>query len=348
MSQPTNSKFGVRPVQKLVLFLFSLFLSACNSQQSRINGISFVGSPNPIDRSAVIPVKEMHANWVAIMPFGFLYTLNSPKITFNSPDQWWGERSEGVVQTVRLFRDQKIQVMLKPQLWVWKGEFTGEIAMQSEKDWVQFEASYERFILFYARLANRLKIPILCIGTELHTFTQKRKYFWQQLIVKIKKYYNGKLTYAENWDQFEKFPNWEQLDYIGIDAYFPLSTAKEPSIKELRTAWIPVKNQIQQLQKKHKKPILFTEFGYRSMDFAAKRPWEVSNAEQKVNMLAQKNALESIFDIFWDEPWFMGGFVWKWFGNHEQSGGEKDNRFTIQNKPAQDLVRKIYAKYAKQ
>jgi hypothetical protein len=41
----------------------------------------------------------------------------------------------------------------------------------------------------------------------------------------IRKIYTGKLTYAANWDDFDKVPFWKELDYIGIDAYFPLSDA---------------------------------------------------------------------------------------------------------------------------
>jgi hypothetical protein len=64
----------------------------------------------------------------------------------------------------------------------------------------------------------------------------KRPEYWSQLIKKIKKIY-FKLTYAANWDDFDKVPFWNELDYIGIDAYFPLSNATTPSVLELNDAW---------------------------------------------------------------------------------------------------------------
>ena len=38
----------------------------------------------------------------------------------------------------------------------------------------------------------------------------------------------GKLTYAENWDQYHKIPFWGKLDYVGIDVYFSLNQESIP------------------------------------------------------------------------------------------------------------------------
>jgi hypothetical protein len=59
----------------------------------------------------------------------------------------------------------------------------------------------------------------------------------------------GKLTYAANWDDFDKVPFWNELDYIGIDAYFPLSNATTPSVLELNDAWQQHIKKIEKLQR---------------------------------------------------------------------------------------------------
>ena len=51
-----------------------------------------------------------------------------------------------------------------------------------------------------------------------------------------------------------------------------------------------------------------------------------------------------LFDEFWNEDWFAGGFLWKWFIHHEDVGGEKDNRFTPKNKPAESVIRAHYGR----
>ncbi|WP_025742412.1 glycoside hydrolase family 113 [Aquimarina pacifica] len=329
-------------MRTLFVMVFCVFCS-CFGQTNKINGISFVGSPQEIAKTHIDHVVDVNAKWAAVMPFGYIKSLKTPSVVFDIQGQWWGERREGAKKTVSLLQDQGICVMLKPQIWVWKGEFTGNIAMDSEADWMQFEKTYENFMLVYAELASEMNIEMLCIGTELHSFVQERSKFWDQLISKIKRVYKGAITYAENWDQFDKVPFWDQLDYIGIDAYFPISSSRTPSVEELQKGWQTHKTKIKTLQQKIKNPILFTEYGYRSVHFTAKLPWDTNEFDGSVNLQAQTNALTALYTEFWKEPWFAGGFLWKWFHNHNAVGGDQDNRFTIQNKPAENVIKTFYA-----
>ena len=330
-------------MKKFLILLLSAIFANCTGQPPKINGVSFVASPQQITSAEIDPVVKVNANWAAVMPFGFIKNLETPTVVFNIERQWWGERRDGAKRTIELLQDKGIQVMLKPQVWVWKGEFTGNIDMKSEKDWQTLEKSYEDFILLYAKLAEEMKVPVLCIATELHTFVQKRPEFWEYLIAKIKSVYKGKLTYAENWDQYDKVPFWKQLDYIGIDAYFPVSEKHTPTIEDLKKGWQKHKINIMALQAKLEIPVLFTEYGYRSVNYTGKEPWDSSRIDGNVNLEAQSNALTALYQEFWNEPWFAGGFLWKWYHDHGEAGGEKNNRFTIQNKPSEKLIQEFYS-----
>ena len=90
------------------------------------------------------------------------------------------------------------------------------------------------------------------------------------------------------------------------------------------------------------KPVLFTEYGYRSVDFSGKEPWNSDRIEGNVNLKNQENALQAIYNQFWKEDWFAGGFIWKWFHNYDKIGGVDNNRFTPQNKPAEKILSKAY------
>ncbi|WP_298477627.1 glycoside hydrolase [uncultured Maribacter sp.] len=333
-------------MKKLGLLFLLLVQFSCSSQKVvKMNGVSFVASGEEALQKHVDNVKYINANSAAVMPFGFIKDINSPKIIFNTDRQWFGETKKGAKQYIELLHKNKINVMLKPQIWIWHGEFTGTLKMESEEDWVFLEKSYEKFIMTYAQLAQETNVELLCIGTELENFVNNRPYYWRQLIAKIRKTYKGKLTYAANWDEYPKVIFWDQLDYIGIDAYFPLSESKTPSVKELKEGWQPWKNKIKSLSNATSKSVLFTEFGYRSMDYTAKKPWLVDRTDEGVNLIAQANAKEAIFSEFWQEDWFAGGYVWKWFLNHENVGGQNDNRFTPQNKPAQNVIKSFYKIY---
>jgi hypothetical protein len=301
-----------------------------------------VASRDSIDQKHIDPIIDLNANYAAVMPFGFIRDLQHPEVIFNTDRQWFGETEMGAKQYIETLKKGHIKVMMKPQIWVWRGEFTGMIQMKTEEEWVQLENTYSNFILEYAQIAQDTHTELFCIGTELETFVAKRPEFWNRLIDNIRTVYKGQLTYAANWNEYTKTPFWSQLDYIGIDAYFPLSDKQTPTVQECKDGWITHKTEIKAYAEKFNKPILFTEFGYRSVDYAAKAPWKDDREMDTVNFEAQLNAAHALFDEFWKEDWFAGGFIWKWFHNHEKAGGENDTQFTPQNKPVEEIVRKYY------
>ena len=332
---------------KFTSFLFTcLLLIGCSGTSiPKINGISFVASREAVRQDHIDAILDVRASYAAVMPFGFIRDTQSPEIIFDTERQWFGETRKGAQQYIGLLHTNNVKVMLKPQLWIRGGEFTGHMEMATEADWESLERSYERFLLTYARLAEETGVEILCIGTELEQFVQQRPAYWRNLIEKVREAYKGKLTYAANWDEYNTTPFWQALDYIGIDAYFPLSEDKTPEIESLIHAWEPWKEGISQLSKSQKRLVIFTEFGYRSMDYTAKKPWMAGREGVAVNMEAQANAKKAIFEAFWNEDWFAGGFIWKWFLDHENAGGITCNRFTPQNKPAQQVIKSYYSSY---
>ncbi len=325
-----------------------LLLVACAAApvpEPRINGVSLVASRIPVDSIHVQPLVNINANAAAIMPFGFIRDINNPRIIFNTDRQWFGETREGAKQYIKELYKQGLSVMLKPQIWIWRGEFTGALVMTNEDDWEDLERSYSKFILEYANLAQEMEVAVFCIGTELELFIKNRPEFWYNLIDDIKRVYSGKLTYAANWDEFWRTPFWDRLDYVGIDAYFPVSDMQTPSIEDCLRGWEFQKIKLAKFSEQMHKPILFTEFGYRSVDYTAKEPWRYDRSMTSVNLEAQSNATEALFQSVWNEPWFAGGYIWKWFVNHEEVGGLKNNQFTPQNKPVQDVLEVYYGNH---
>lgn len=327
---------------RFLIFLSILSIQSCKTQSNKINGVSFVASREAVNESHITPVVNLSANYAAIMPFGFMRNLDNPKVIFDTERQWFGETKQGAEQYINELRKQKIKIMLKPQIWVWHGEFTGFIKMENEEDWNAFEVAYTMFILEYARLAQNLKVEIFCIGTELEKFIENRPEYWSYLISEIKAIYKGKLTYAANWDEFKRTPFWSQLDFIGVDAYFPVGESKTPSFDECLEGWREHKETIKSLSIIHDKPILFTEYGYRSVDYAGKLPWVSDIGMNQVNLEAQTNTTSALFETFWNEDWFAGGFIWKWFHNHDDVGGKNDSMFTPQNKPSEKIIKHYY------
>lgn len=331
---------------RYILCIWCCFFSTVVlSQSSKINGVSFVASGQAVDADQVAKLKNINTNYAAVMPFGFIRNPAHPVLYFNTDRQWFGERVDGVSQYIDALHAQEIEVMLKPQIWISKGVFTGKLRMETDADWELLELHYTEFITTFAHVATEKNVAVFCIGTELEAFVKARPQFWFRLIKKVRDIYKGKITYAANWDEYTSTPFWSVLDYIGVDAYFPLSDAKHPDVEELQAGWSSWKIALETISKKANTPILFTEFGYRSMNYTAKKPWLVDRHQDGVNLAAQATALQVQLETFWCEDWFAGGFVWKWFLEHQRAGGKNDNRFTPQNKPAEQVLKRWYTNF---
>jgi hypothetical protein len=237
--------------------------------------------------------------------------------------------------------------MIKPQVWISSGGwsssvFTGDYVMNDEAGWKELEDTYYDFIIAYAKLSEKLQVQSFCVGTEWKQFFKQRPAFWSALIDSCRAKFSGKLTYAGNWDSYSSFPHWSKLDYIGIDAYFPVSQNPTPSIDECIQGWDEHFKEIRDLSLNFDRPAIFTEYGYRNIDYCGKEPWFSGN-DSTYNTQAQINAYEALFQKFWKENWFKGGFLWKWFDDHQSAGGINDNYFTPQNKPVIETIERYYS-----
>lgn len=325
-------------ILSIILFAFHCYSPL---SKNKINGVSFVSPPKPINSDEIkIPKEKINANWLSIMPYGFIRN-GSFKIEYNHEWQWWGEKEEGVLKIIRSSKLNGYKIMLKPHIWITQGKYTGNLIADNETDWQELEKTYRNYVLYYAKIAQNEKVELFCIGTEWKSFIAKRKKFWINLIQEIKSIYDGKITYAANWDEYHLTPFWDKLDLIGLDAYFPISEKKTPSIEEIENNLKAVDYKLYNFSDSLEKNILFTEYGYRSKDYSGLRPWESNNSDN-FNELAQSNLLMGFYNTFWDKEYISGGFIWKWFPNHENSGGPKNSGYTPQNKKAEKVISQFY------
>lgn len=313
---------------------------------SKINGVNYVSSRTPMQPADAESVVTLGSNYISIIPYAFI-PGHQPEVYFDVPQQWYGERIEGTLQMIEESRKKGLKIMLKPHVWVRGDGWAGEFKLETEEEWKKWEKAFDKYILTYAEIADSLDIEIFCFATEFRMVIREHPEYFPKLISKVREVYKGKLTYASNWDNYENVQFWDQLDYIGVDAYFPICDQKTPEVDNLIGLWDPVKKKLKGYADKHNKPILFTEYGYQSIDFSASEHWNISSGSS-LNMVAQRNAYEAIYKTFWDENWFAGGFLWKWYPNHPNAGGKTNKRFTPQNKPAEKVVSQYYNKYTEE
>ena len=333
---------------RLFIVLFFLVLGGVamvvvpTKKEAMINGVSLVNPPREITPHQMGEVKRINAGWVAVIPYGFSHS-GQPNVTFDHSRQWWGERTDGSCKLIEYAKSHNLKVMLKPHVWVRGEGWTGDYKLSTEEQWKQWEQDFSAYILNHAKVADSLKVELLCIGTEYRTPAKERPEFWRKMIREIRQVYSGKITYASNWDNYENIIWWDAVDYIGIDAYFPLVDGTHPSVKDIENGWKPVKTQLAAFSRKWNKPILFTEYGFQSVNGATGRHWEVDKSGENANHQLQADAYEATYRALIEESWFAGGFLWKWHFN-APNGRWRGTEWTPQNKPAEEVIARWYGK----
>ncbi len=328
------------PIGGLVLWLLIFPSEKVNKNTPKMNGASLVNPRNEISQSQMAELKNVNADWVAVIPYAFA-RAGEPSVSFNHERQWWGERTDGTAVLIRMAQENGMKVMLKPHVWVRGEGWAGDFTLDQEEDWKVWERDFSRYILHFAKLADSLDVELFCLGTEYRIPAKDRPKFWRQLISEIRNIYDGKITYASNWDNYMKITWWDAVDYIGIDAYFPLIENLNPTTDQLVRAWKPIVNELESFSGKWEKPILFTEYGFQSMDGAAGRHWEIQRDSAVVNHQLQADAYEATFQTFMDQSWYAGGFFWKWYF-FQRSGERYATDWTPQNKMAEKVIAKWY------
>ncbi len=304
-----------------------------------IKGINLEGPRDPFEPHEIGPIDSLGFNWVSLVPYAF----SIPGETFvrwqaEKKYYYWGESLTGIAHCVEMAHDRGMKVMVKPHLWVKNQGWPGDFDLESPEVWAAWENDYRDYVLAFAKLADSLSVELFCIGTEVRHSVKQRPEFWRSLIRDVRAVYDGPLTYAANWDNYHNVAFWNDLDYIGVDGYFALSDQPKPSKEELMRGWKPVKKKLASFSRSLDRPLIFTEYGYRSMIHSAGEHWNMDESELTTDMWAQRTAYDALYESFNTESWYAGGFLWKWSVPHHRSGGANNSRFTPQNKPAQEVI----------
>ncbi len=343
------------------IFAISVFvvLSACASKeeaadysyrpdetvvdsQGKITGVNLEMPNKIIDSTDLDSINNLNAEWVSLVPYGFT-AHGEAKVQYGTGYQWWGETEEGTISIAKDAHAVGQKVMIKPHVWVVGDGWPGQFDLETEAEWKVWEESYRDYILKFAEIADSVDADLYCIGTEYRNAAKKREAFWRKLIKEVREIYDGPVTYAANWDNHERVKFWDALDYIGIDGYFPVSKEQEPSYETIKEGWQGVADDLKLFSKKYDKQILFTEYGFRSCDYAVSGMQDDKTGV--ANMTNQFNAYRAFFETIWKEDFFAGGFLWKWtFSPNESNSGLSNARYTPQGKPAFELIAEVYGR----
>lgn len=304
-------------------------------------------SSSELDSLAAIGVTH-----IAITPFGYQRGATSDRLAgWDSVDDRFIPRDGSmndadIVREIDAAHRRHIAVAIKPQIWSHDfghgGEWHGTIRQTGKKEHRTWWRSYRSFILHYARMAADNKAEIYCVGTELVMMSTEHADEWRALIAEIRSFYKGDLIYAAHWDREpESIGFWQDLDAIGINAYFPLDIGDTADIDAVTSAWRPHALRLSRLSRNMDRPIVFMEAGYRPARGAFREPWRYDGGD--ADLSTQERGYEAIFRALHDSDWFQGVYLWKAFTDPDLAWryGE-DIGFTFRRRPAEMVVRRWY------
>lgn len=259
---------------------------------------------------------------VALVPYGFV-RRNPMQLIPAGPRSW--ESEDGVESLAALAHTLGMKVMLKPHLWRLRDGELNDAAARA-----RFLETYGAFAEHYARFAVKIRADFFSIGTELAPATRDEA-AWRKIIARVRAIYKGPLTYsAIQGPEFETIAFWDALDYIGLDNYYPLGDGYSAANAVAK---------VEAVQRRFRKPVVFTEAGFASAEGSHKAPWEDETAKP-VSMDEQLRCYRALLEAFYRKPWFYGVYWWKVGTNGY--GGKGNNAMTPWGKPAMDEVKKWY------
>lgn len=320
-------------------FVYALLMLVCGARgEEFLKGITISAQTwggewaTPEMAAALDEVKGLGANAIAIHPYARIQSdggLSFP--TEREPAH--------IVQPLEWARERGLRVMLVPHIaywgtpWLWRGE----IDFDSVEGWRRFFDDYEKWMTQMARLAQEHGAEVLCIGLE-YTHAVKFDERWRQIIQAARREFHGKLVYGANWDTLRDVPFWDALDYIGVQAYFPLTTAENPSAAQIAAGWQMWRAELAALSKKQGKRVLFTEIGYNESELAAAQPWDFNHKGTAAAVQVQARCIEEALRLTGRDDFLAGMFWWKWYPNLPMPEAESFDLRT-------PVLKKLIAKY---
>lgn len=301
------------------------------------------------NKESVNQLVKNNIEHVALVPFMFQETDTTKTLRgLRKGIGEWGQYDSSYMQIIDELHSRDMNVFFKPHIWMREG-WRSNIKMDNKQEWNTWFDSYREHIIHHAKLAEMKNVEMFCIGTELRSSINNTPNRWIELIKEIKSIYKGKLTYASNWDgEFNDVNFWDQMDYIGIQGYFPLTKNENPTQQQIEKGWQKHIKTLAKLAEKHNKKILFTETGYRSDFSATVEPWEWGTNQDStgvnVSNHTQMYAYEALFGQLWNKDWFAGTYFWQWHNRHSPEYTVHNMDFTPRYKPAENVLAKWYGK----
>jgi hypothetical protein len=281
-------------------------------------------------------LKSLGVNWIAIHPYAGIRKDGTVGSRRSAKDAQWLRRP------IEEAHKRGLKICIKPHMAHWGSGFSwaGDIKFETDEEWRRFFTMYEQWLVDLAETCH--DADALCIGTEIDG-TIAHVDDWRRIIAAVRTKTKAPLTYASNWDAYERVTFWDALDVICVHGYFPLcdqpaapvATATDgarPVIPEqaaLDAKWMDLIDRLETFGNAHGRKVVLGELGYDISMNAAVKPWEPSPRRRDHGsadaLEIQRRCLSAALKAVAQSETVMGAFLWKWFPGDEREDAHGEN-----------------------
>jgi len=296
------------------------------------------------------------ANWVILNVQVWQETISSTNITLA---QYATASDEALRHMIELGHSLGIRVALQPMValsqdpthvWIHIGT-----SYSTETQWQEWFASYREMIMHYATLAQNAGADMFFIGHEL-TGTVHREADWRRVAQEVRQVYKGPIIYEATTNYVPLVPLsltdedlqikwWDALDYIGVLGYFPLTNKNNPTVEELKIAWVEkgYVSRFEGLWQKFQKPIIISEIGYGSVDGTNRSPLNNLYESLPLDLQEQADCYQAALEVLWGRPWLKGIFWFQWPAIPVWWPPDRMIKSSVPcGKPAEEIIKRFY------
>lgn len=245
-----------------------------------------------------------------------------------------------IVGGIRAAHTLGLRVCLKPVVNVADGSWRAHIGffddpVPGEPTWAEWFASYTRFILHAARIAEAEGCAMLCIGCEMVRADAQEQH-WRELVAAVREVYSGLVTYNCDKYQEDRVSWWDAVDVISSSGYYPID------------AWDAQLDRIERVVAASGKPFFFMEAGCPSREGSASLPndWSLPGAASGAEQLRY---YAEMFRAVRARPWVRGLMLWDWPARlYPEQGAVENDDYCPYGKPAAVLMAAQYREWSEE
>jgi len=309
-------------------------------------------------RQQVDKMKELNIGWVCVIATVLQETYASGR---QFRDFKMTPADDELRDIIDYIHSRGMNVQLRPMLECWDGTQRIHIAFPEDGEIIPgkpithagkwFESMTDR-TLHYARLAQRAGCEAYGLDSEIDQIVGHNP-AWKNVVAAARSVFSGHFTsshtarvdFLKTLDRPDHW--WFDLDSLGNSFYDPVSDAAgADKATMLRKLQGPLEHH-RAIARKYGKPYYFGECGCCSAAGATRSPWNW-NTPGGYDGEEQARYLDAVLETFWNEPWWMGLYWWKWDEHNDRPSQKNDPRgdkgFTIDGKPASETMRQWFGR----